>query len=230
MQAGCLLWANCVVIPPAGQDEVLRELHVAHPSSSQMKRLARAFTWSPGMDKAIETLVGQCRVCQSEQPIPPSFPLLPIRWPTHPWSHIHVDLAGPFMGRMFLVLIDAHSKCMEVHTLTSCTSASTTLFLRNIFAAFGLPEVLVSDNGLSFSGAEFNTFLRNNGIKHKLTVPYHPASNGLAERAVKTFMQGMRKQETGSIEEKLARFLFSYGRTPHVPLAYHQQSCSLGVS
>ena len=54
-----------------------------------------------------------------------------------------------------------------------------------------------------------------NGIKHLTTAPYHPASNGLAERAVQTVKTGLKKMTAGNIEDKLARFLFQYRITPH---------------
>ena len=213
-QDGCLLWGNRVVIPPQGREPVLQELHQAHPGSTRMKRLARAYVWWPGMDKDIENLVSQCPECQGAQASPPVSPLLPIRWPARPWSRVHVDLAGPFMGHTFLILIDGYSKWMEVHILPSATSTATITCLCKIFATFGLPEVLVSDNGRNFTSVEFETFLERNGIQHKLSAPYHPASNGLAERAVQTFKKGMRKQKTGSIQDKVSRFLFSYRNIP----------------
>ena len=55
------------------------------------------------------------------------------------------------MEKMFLVLIDAHSKWMDVHTVPSATSYSTFSVLRSIFASHGLPEILVSDNGTPFT-------------------------------------------------------------------------------
>ena len=57
--------------------------------------------------------------------------------------------------------------------------------------------------------------MTKNGIKHSTSAPYHPASNGLAERAVKTFKTGMRKMTKGTLKQKLARFLLSYRTTPH---------------
>ena len=67
-------------------------------------------------------------------------------WPNKPWSRVHIDYAGPFMGKMFLVIIDAHSKWMEVHKTASSSSTATVGLLRTIFATLGLPEVIVSDN------------------------------------------------------------------------------------
>ena len=87
------------------------------------------------------------------------------------------------MGKTFLVLIDAHSKWMDVHSVSSATSHSTISVLRTICASHGLPEILVSDNGTAFTSSEFGIFLRQNGIRHITSAPYHPATNGLAERA-----------------------------------------------
>ena len=57
--------------------------------------------------------------------------------------------------------------------------------------------------------------MQANGIKHITSAPYHPATNGLAEKAVQTMKQGIRQMQNGSIEEKLAKFLFKYRITPH---------------
>ncbi|KAL5479657.1 hypothetical protein EMCRGX_G023208 [Ephydatia muelleri] len=83
--------------------------------------------------------------------------------------------------------------------------------LRHVFSTHGLPEVLVSDNGSAFTSAQFQTFVKLNGFRHVKSAPYHPASNGLAERAVKEAL----KKTTGDLETRLARFLFQYRLTPH---------------
>ena len=97
---------------------------------------------------------------------------------------------------------------------TSLTSATIISLMRKSFASLGLPEVIVYDNATNFTSDEFEQFLKKNGVKHVKTPPYHPASNGLAERAVQTFKEGMRKLKDGSLETKLSRFLFKYRTTP----------------
>ena len=75
----------------------------------------------------------------------------------------------------------------------------------------------MSDNGSNFTSAEFEDFMKGNGILHVKTAPYHPASNGLAERAVATFKGAMKKManEYGSLESKVDWFLMCYRITPH---------------
>ncbi len=116
---------------------------------------------------------------------------------------------------MFLVLVDAHSKWLEVDPVNSATSTTTIDKLRMVFATHGLPDILVTDNGSVFTSQEFKKFARENGIRLVRSAPYHPASNGLAERAVQSFKEAMKKMSYGTIETKLAQFLFRYRITPH---------------
>ena len=69
-----------------------------------------------------------------------------------------LDYAGPFEGKMILVLIDAHSKWVEAICTPSATSAVVVDELRTLFAQFGLPETVVTDNGPCFVGTEFEEF------------------------------------------------------------------------
>ncbi|KAK3745815.1 hypothetical protein QZH41_005677 [Actinostola sp. cb2023] len=193
---------------------MLKVLHENHLGISRMKSLARSYVWWPKLDEALEKTAKGCEVCQAHQKNPVRAPLHPWQWPPRPWSRVHIDYAGPFMGKMFLLIIDAHSKWLDIHIVNSATTESTVEKLRMTFSTHGLPEMIVSDNGSVFTSEEFKIFTKRNGIKHVTSSPYHPATNGLVERAVQTFKQGMKKQQDGSIQTKLSRFLFSYRNTP----------------
>ena len=73
----------------------------------------------------------------------------------------------------------------------------------------------MTDNGPCFISEEFHEYMTRNGIHHIRSSPYHPASNGLAERAVLVFKEGCKKMKEGTISDKIARFLFSYRNLPH---------------
>ena len=101
---------------------------------------------------------------------------------------VHVDFAGPFCRKMWFIAVDAHSKLPEVFEMSSTTTARKVGIL---FTRYGIPEQLVSDNGPPFVSAEMESFLVSIGVKHIRSAPYHPASNGLAERFVYTFKRTM---------------------------------------
>ncbi len=128
-----------------------------------------------------------------------------------------MDFAGPFQGRMFFIVVDAHSKWPEVVEMTTTTTADTLKALRKMFVQYGLPEQMVSDNGPQFISAEFATFAKKNGIKHIRCAPYHPSSNGLAEYFIQTFKRAMKASEKDgrSPSHRLAEFLMTYRATPH---------------
>ena len=213
-EAGCLVWCGRVVVPPQGRESVVTELHAGHPGVSRMKALARGLVWWPGLDADIENAVKQCFGCQQNQPAPPSAPLQPWSWPTRPWSRLHIDYAGPLEGKMILIVVDAHSKWIEAIPMSTASAQTTIQQLRKLIAQFGIPDTLVSDNGSQFTATEFQEFCRLNGIRHTTVAPYHPSSNGLAERAVRIVKEGLRKLKDGTMTDRLSRILFQYRITP----------------
>ena len=125
-------------------------------------------------------------------------------------SRIHLDHAGPFQGKYFLIIIDAYSKWMDVQIVNSTSTDSTIAKLCTI-------EQIVSDNRSAFTSHKFKRFLAANGLQQILTFP---SSNGTAERAVQTFKNAVIKLE-GPMEVRLSKCLFKYRVTPHT----RQQAC-----
>ena len=216
VEGDCLLWGTHVIIPKKLQGSVLNELHSNHPGVSRMKSVARSCVWWPSLDQNIEDLVKGCIPCQSVKSAPPIAPLHPWIWPSKPWQRIHVDFAGPFLGRMFIVIVDARSKWPEVYEMssTSTDNCYPTACFSCIWVA---TATIVSDNGPQFASSEFAQFLKANGVKHIRCAHYHPSSNGLPERFVKTFKQAMKTGEHHGtpLKHRLANFLLSYRTTPH---------------
>ena len=115
---------------------------------------------------------------------------------------------------MFLIVVDAHWKWLEAFPMSTSTPSATIEKLRIAFSTHGLPEMVVTDNGSNFVSGEFEDFLKRYGVRHIRTAPYHPSSNGLAERAVQTFKEGMKKLKDGILETRVSRFLSRYRITP----------------
>ena len=144
-------------------EQLLKELHKDHPVIVRMKEIARSYIWWEGVDKDIELVV---KSCQSVKNAPPNAPLHPWLWPTKPWQRLHIDIAGPFQGRTYLLITDAHSKWPEIIEMTSITTSKTVKELCKLFSSFGLPEQIVTDNGPQFVSEEFRVFTKMNGMKH----------------------------------------------------------------
>lgn len=217
LNQGCILKGSRVVVPISLRNNLLATLHEGHIGIVKMKSLARSYIWWPKIDENIELLAKQCRSCAQVQNENAKVTVHPWEFPSAPWRRLHVDFAGPFLQKYFLILVDAHSKWPEVIPMNTITSNNTIEHLRNIFSRFGLPLTLVSDNASTFTSNEFQLFLKSNGIQHKLSAPYHPQSNGQAERYVQTVKNALKKvmTEPGTLNLKLNRFLLQYRKTPN---------------
>ena len=131
---GCLIWGIRGIIPNKLRTKVLSELLEGHRGVVKMKSLACSFAWWPGIDHDIEQLAKGYTGWQQVQHNPAQAPLHTWKWPAKPWQRIHIDYAGPFLGHMFLVVVDAHSKWPEVILTEATTSSQTIDTLRTIFA------------------------------------------------------------------------------------------------
>ena len=120
------------MVPPPGQKSVLEELHETHLGASKVKAVARSYIWWPKMDDSSENVAKRCPSCQQASSSPPKAPLHSWEWSSQPWSRLHLDFAGPFMGHMFLVVVDSHSKWLDV----SCSRSQQRKPLRSYNKSF----------------------------------------------------------------------------------------------
>ena len=217
LQKGCLLRSGRVYIPVKLRQRVLAELHTAHFGTAKMKALARAYCWWPRMDVDIDQMVSNCTACQLTRPEPEKEAVHCWMRPKKVFERVHIDFAGPIFGKYLLILVDAYSKWPEVHILSNITAETTIKVCRQIFATYGIPNIVVSDHGTQFNSGEFQHFLKINGIMHKQGAPYHPATNGQAERFVQTVKQKLKsaKATAATLQDELSKILMAYRRAIH---------------
>lgn len=205
-----------VIVPSSLRKRVLAMLHAGHWGIVRTKQLARRHCWWPGIDKEIQILVQSCETCLQNSSSPrQEFTSWPL--PSKPWERIHVDFAGPFLNHMYLICVDAYSNFPYVIEMSSTTTEATVNALENVFAIEGLPELLVSDNGPQFASDKFQQFCNQRDVQHFRSAPFHPASNGEAERMVRTFKSAMKKlfQNGNDVRKTLIDFLISYRSLPN---------------
>lgn len=186
-----LLYNDRIVIPQKMQMEVLQLLHQGHLGITKCRARARESVWWPGISGDIQKMVENCAVCAKEQPISHE-PLLPSSFPDRPWERIAMDLCS-HNGRTYIIVVDYFSRWVEFRPIISESTRGTINALKSVFSVHGIPDVAVSDNGPQFSSKEFRQFTKDYGFTHVTSSPKYPASNGEAERAVRTFKELLKK-------------------------------------
>ncbi|KAG7301015.1 hypothetical protein JYU34_015388 [Plutella xylostella] len=217
VEMGCIMWGHRVVVPESCRKKVLAELHEPHMGIVKTKSIARSYVWWPGVDEGVEATCRACAVCAAESDAPRAHQPSPWPWHGRPWTRLHVDYMGPIFNQLYLVVVDATSKWMEIFAVPSTGATHAIEKLSQLFAQFGLCKQIISDNGPPFSSTEFELFTRSNGIDHIFSAPYHPASNGAAENAVKTLKKVIKKAklENSNVSMALQKFLLHYRNTEH---------------
>ena len=106
-----------------------------------------------------------CEHCQTFKPSQPKEPLLTTPLPSRPWEKLGIDLCL-YGGQNYLVIVDYYSRRIEVLHLKSTTTAACVAKMKDVFARFGFPEEIVSDNGPQFASSEFRSFVESNRIDY----------------------------------------------------------------
>ena len=186
-----------VVTPQSMIKEILVEAHNSRSGGhagkfKTIERIREEFWW-PGMDKHVEAHLKHCTTCQrvtnkGQLPPPPpqDFPQT-----SQPNERIHIDLFGPLKNSVHgnnyvLVITDAFTKFARVVPTNGKAAPIIAQALLDHMHTFGVPQSIVSDQGLEFCNALQRTIWDSLNIEHKPTTPYHPQCNGAAEVFNKT--------------------------------------------
>ena len=201
-----LLFDNRIVVPLALQKETIDKIHEGHQGIERCRMRAKSAVWWPGMSKQLMQRVQQCPVCISNSSVRQA-PLMVSSLPKYPWQVVGTDFFE-LDRKQYLVVVDYFSRYPEIVKMNSTTSACTIAALKNIFARYGIPEVVRSDNGPQYSSHEFAAFARSYQFHHATSSPLFPQSNGQVERMVQTLKTLLKKSED------IFQGLLNYRSTP----------------
>lgn len=217
IEQGCILWGFRVIVPEKLRKAILNEIHSSHFGIVKSKSIVRSFCYWPQIDKDITLMCNSCSACKLVTSHPPKTILQPWPQASKPWERLHADFLGPLYGQKYFAITDAFTKWPEIFKIKHNDARTTINCLRSLFARFGIPDYLVTDNGPPFRSSEFEKFLIANGVKHLYSPPYHPPSNGAAENCVKNFKLAIKKAHCENTDLNLAmyRYLFDYRNTQH---------------
>ncbi|XP_060076193.1 uncharacterized protein K02A2.6-like [Ylistrum balloti] len=213
-----LLRGTRLVIPAVLRTECIKLAHQGHLGIVATKQQLRTKVWWPTLDKDVEAYVKSCHGCQVVSSLPRPEPISPTPMPSGPWQDLSIDLLGPLpSGHYVFVVIDYYSRYYEVDITKDISSERMIDALENMFARYGLPVSITSDNGPQFVSALFEEFLCDNGIHHRRVTPLHPAANGEVERQNRSIMKRIRiaHAESRDWKKDLRTYLLAYRGTPH---------------
>ena len=180
------------------------------------------FYW-PNILKDAKAYVRRCDRCQKFAPVvrQPPETLTSISSPI-PFAMWGMDILGPFpmasaQRKFLIVTIDYFTKWIEAKPLAKITTKQITQFFwENVVCRYGLPRILVTDNGKQFDNKDFRKYCEDNDIELRFTSVAHPQANGQAEVANRIILDGLKKRVERSKSnwvDELLPILWAYRTT-----------------
>ncbi|UYV66236.1 K02A2.6-like [Cordylochernes scorpioides] len=212
---GIVYKGNCIVVPSTLRKEILQVVHSSHQGIAASKEKARSAFYWPGMITQVENEVEKCRTCQEYSRKNPEESRIAHEIPEFPWEKIAVDFME-VSGTSSILVVDYHSKFVEIRKLSSKRETETIMQLKTIFRTHGIPRTLVSDNGPPFNSTGFKNFAQKYEFKHQTSSPKYPRSNGQVERTIQTIKGLIIKAVKSGRDPNLA--LMEFNNTPKYDL------------
>ena len=200
-----------MVIPPSCRDNIMADLHGSHASINKAMDLARTCVYWPGMEADMTDYIKRCLTCIKCSNLPVEM-LQPHEVPPGPWVKIGVDFFQDHLGKKHLIVADYFSKFPYVFPVASTHHFKTITHLRELFAAEGIPTIIMSNNGPPFNGEEFRQFAHDFDFVHTTSSPHFHQSNGFIEAMVKKVKNAYKK--TDGSPSAQARALLQLHDTP----------------
>ena len=218
-----MLKGTQIVIPASLQAKVIQLAHEGHQGINKTKSLLRSKVWFPGMNTMAENAVRECIPCQANTTRINMEPLSMSELPPGAWLNLSIDFCGPLpSGDSLLVIQDEYSRYPVVEIMRKTTTDNLIQTVDKVFAEFGLPKVIKSDNGPQFRSSPWSTFLKQSGVKHRKITPLWPRANAQAESFNKPLLKAIRSAsiQNKSWKRELQTFLRMYRCTPHATTGF----------
>ena len=153
-------------------------------------KLIKENYWFPQIEKLVDQHVHNCEACNANTDTTKLNPIISSAMPKEEWKILAIDFSSRTpTGEYVLVIICEHARYPVLKLSNGMTSAESIRILKQVFAEFGVPSAIKSDNGPAFKSAEFASFYRQYNIAHFKVTPLWPRANGLCER----FMRNLKK-------------------------------------
>uniref|UniRef100_A0A131YWL2 RNA-directed DNA polymerase n=1 Tax=Rhipicephalus appendiculatus TaxID=34631 RepID=A0A131YWL2_RHIAP len=171
------------------RDDIKKRLHCSHLGMESCLRRARECVYWPQMNAEIKDYIGTCETCQAHGNRQQKETLMPHPTPDRPWERVGIGLME-LQGKHFLIVVGYFSGFWEIDQLQSTTATAVIRKLKAHFARYGIPDVVISDNGPQFACVDFAA---ERQFRHCTSSPEHPQANRMAESAVKTAKSLLKK-------------------------------------
>ncbi len=190
-----------IILPSKYQADIIKKAHIAtgHGMAKRtLRRVREAYVWK-GMVSHIVKALHVCPTCAVHSRTRDKIPMGEGPSPALPDQVIALDLIGPFARdeddyKFALVIIDHCTNWTEAYPLRYKRAKEVLkVFCRNYLPYHASPNMIITDNGMEFSSDEWRNYMERHDIKHQLTTPYNPKSNGKVERANKSIKEMMGK-------------------------------------
>ena len=226
---GVVLYNDRIVVPPSLRDQILESLDAAHQCTGMMHSGARSSIFWPGISKAIQQQRDQCNSCNRNAPSQPSAPPFPATKPEYPFQCICADFFQ-HEGSHYLIAVDRYSNWPIIERAKE-GSKGLIDSLRQHFSTFGISDELSSDEGPEFMADSTKTFLKNWGVRQRLSSVAFPHSNCRAEIGVKTAKRLITDNTgpNGNLDtDKLQRAILQYRNCPDPTTGLSPAMCVFG--
>lgn len=189
---GLVMKENRIVVPTMLRKEMKKLLHAGHLGIVKIKGRARETIYWPGITSHIEEMVKTCDVCQQFQNKQRSESMLAHEIPDTPWSKVGTDIFT-LNSKDYLIIVDYTTNYYDISLLTDKQSRRVVTQTKIIFSWFGIPKIVISDNGPEFSGEAYKKFSKEWDFEHITSSPVYPESNGQIERTIQTVKKTLKK-------------------------------------